>query len=78
MMYSGTTKGIDVFLMYYDVFLGALVGLDVRDFEVHGFWKGLFWISSSVAMACKCANVAACWLCSSCCVGLLQHTYCGS
>ena len=33
--------------------LGALVGLDVRDFEVHGFWKGLFWISSSVAMACK-------------------------
>mmetsp|Transcript_27981 Transcript_27981/g.47271 ORF Transcript_27981/g.47271 Transcript_27981/m.47271 type:complete len:408 (+) Transcript_27981:107-1330(+) len=31
--------------------LGALVGLDVRDFEVHGFWKGLFWISSSVAMA---------------------------
>lgn len=31
--------------------LGALVGLDVRDFDVHGFWKGLFWISSSVAMA---------------------------
>lgn len=31
--------------------LGALVGLDVRDFDVHGFWKGLFWISSSIAMA---------------------------
>ena len=42
---------------------GALVGLDVRDFDVHGFWKGLFWISSSVAMACECflSTGLLCW-----------------